>query len=68
VICGGESGPHLSDPRYRARWMQMAWARELRDACAAARVAFFQAGLGHAHGDATLARGGGRLALDLGKQ
>ncbi len=33
VICGGESGPH-------ARPMHPAWARSLRDQCAAARVAF----------------------------
>lgn len=34
VICGGESGP-------RARPMHPAWARSLRDQCAAARVPFF---------------------------
>jgi protein gp37 len=34
VICGGETGRH---PRY----MPHAWARELRDECAAAGVAFF---------------------------
>lgn len=41
VICGGESGLHLRDPRYRSRWLNMAWARELRDACVAQGVAFF---------------------------
>jgi hypothetical protein len=34
VICGGESGPH-------ARPMHPAWARSLRDQCAAANVPFF---------------------------
>lgn len=34
LIAGGESGPH-------ARPMQVAWARELRDACRAQGVAFF---------------------------
>lgn len=34
VICGGESGPH-------ARPMHPAWARSLRDQCAAAGVPFF---------------------------
>ncbi|MEM6265924.1 MAG: phage Gp37/Gp68 family protein [Pseudomonadota bacterium] len=34
VVCGGESGP-------KARPMQPAWARSLRDQCAAAGVPFF---------------------------
>ena len=34
VICGGESGAG-------ARYMEPAWARALRDECAAAGVAFF---------------------------
>ena len=41
VIAGGESGQHLADPRYARRWMQMPWARELRDACLAQGVAYF---------------------------
>jgi protein gp37 len=34
VICGGESGPG-------ARMMKPAWARSIRDQCAAAGVSFF---------------------------
>jgi protein gp37 len=34
VICGGESGPHH-------RPLDVAWARDLRDQCAAAEVAYF---------------------------
>lgn len=34
VICGGESGP-------KARPMEMDWARNLRDQCVAAQVAFY---------------------------
>jgi protein gp37 len=41
VIAGGESGFHLREPRFKRRWMRMEWARELRDACVEAGVAFF---------------------------
>lgn len=42
VITGGESGLHMADPKWRAkRWMNMAWARELRDACVEQGAAFF---------------------------
>jgi protein gp37 len=41
VIAGGESGRHLSEPRFKRRWMRMKWARELRDACVAQGTAFF---------------------------
>ena len=34
IICGGESGPH-------ARMMNERWARDLRDQCARAGIAFF---------------------------
>jgi protein gp37 len=34
IICGGESGP-------RAREMNPAWARDLRDACEGHGIAFF---------------------------
>lgn len=34
IICGGESGPH-------AREMDLAWARDLRDACATDGVPYF---------------------------
>lgn len=34
IICGGESGAG-------ARYMELAWARDLRDECATARVPFF---------------------------
>lgn len=40
LIVGGESGPHLSGVE-DARWMNMAWAREIRDLCVAQGVAFF---------------------------
>lgn len=39
VIAGGESGRHMGG--HPERWMDQAWARELRDACTAAGVAFF---------------------------
>lgn len=39
VICGGESGP-------KARPMELAWARALRDDCAKASVAFFMKQMG----------------------
>jgi len=51
IIVGGESGP-------RSRPMHPAWARQIRDQCAAAGVAFFfkqwgehLGGEGHDHGD-----------------
>jgi len=52
IIVGGESGPG-------ARPMADAWARELRDQCAEAGIAFFLKQLGgfpnkHGHGDALL--------------
>ncbi|MFW6030977.1 MAG: DUF5131 family protein [Myxococcota bacterium] len=42
VIVGGESGQHLAKagPEH-PRWMQQAWAREIRDACVAQGVPFF---------------------------
>lgn len=40
IIVGGESGKHLTGPEH-PRWMQMAWAREIRDLCVAQGVAFF---------------------------
>lgn len=40
VIVGGESGRHMTHPS-NPRWMHMAWAREIRDQCAAAGIAFF---------------------------
>lgn len=40
LIVGGESGPHLTGPQH-PRWLQMAWARELRDACVAAGIAYY---------------------------
>jgi protein gp37 len=42
VIVGGESGLHLAGagPEHE-RWMDMAWAREIRDRCVAAGVPFF---------------------------
>jgi protein gp37 len=43
VICGGESGRG-------ARPMEAAWARSLRDQCAAAGVAFFMKQMGSVHG------------------
>lgn len=39
VICGGESGPS-------ARPMDVAWARDLRDQCASAGIAFFMKQMG----------------------
>lgn len=39
VIVGGESGAHM--PKHPQRWMQHAWARDIRDACHAQNVAFF---------------------------
>lgn len=46
VICGGESGPG-------ARAFDLAWARSLRDQCAAAGVAFFMKQLGENAFDST---------------
>lgn len=40
VICGGESGRHLTGPQH-PRWMRMEWARSLRDQCVDQNVAFF---------------------------
>lgn len=40
VIVGGESGLHLTGPEH-PRWMQQAWAREIRDLCVTAGVAYF---------------------------
>lgn len=39
VIVGGESGSHMTDDS--PRWMQQAWAREIRDVCVASGVAYF---------------------------
>lgn len=39
VICGGESGRHMTAGN--PRWMQMEWARRLRDTCEDAGTAFF---------------------------
>ncbi len=39
VIVGGESGAHMS--RHPDRWMLHAWARAIRDTCAAAGVPYF---------------------------
>ena len=41
IIVGGESGNHLGDPDQDERWMDPAWARDIRDQCVAADVAFF---------------------------
>lgn len=41
VICGGESGWHMSKPENKHRWMQQEWARELRDLCVEQNVAYF---------------------------
>jgi protein gp37 len=41
VICGGESGSHLSKPEHADRWMRPEWARDLRDQSVAAGVAFW---------------------------
>jgi len=40
VALGGESGTHMAKPENRDRWMKMEWAREIRDQCAEAGVAF----------------------------
>lgn len=40
IIVGGESGTHLNTPDH-PRWMQQAWARQIRDLCVAQKVAFF---------------------------
>ncbi len=40
VIVGGESGLHLTGPEH-PRWMQQAWAREIRDLCVASGTAYF---------------------------
>lgn len=40
VIVGGESGTHLKSPA-DPRWMRQEWARDLRDQCVAASVAYF---------------------------
>lgn len=39
AIVGGESGSHMKD--HPARWMDHAWAREIRDACLDQNCAFF---------------------------
>lgn len=39
VIAGGESGQHMR--AHPERWMDHAWAREIRDQCQAAGVAYF---------------------------
>lgn len=60
VICGGESGPN-------ARPMQPAWARSLRDQCAAASVPFFFKQWGEWVGIESIAKGNGfRLGLGDG--
>lgn len=41
VIVGGESGGHLKGGPSNPRWMQHAWARDIRDACLEQGVAFF---------------------------
>ena len=41
AIAGGESGSHLSDPKWTHRHMDHAWARSIRDACQRDGVAFF---------------------------
>lgn len=41
VIAGGESGSHITKPENRHRWMDHAWARNLRDACLRDDVAYF---------------------------
>lgn len=40
VIVGGESGWHMRSST-NPRWIQQAWAREIRDACVAQQVAYF---------------------------
>jgi protein gp37 len=54
LICGGESGP-------KARPMDLAWARDLRDACATTGVPFFLKQLG---GRGSRKRGGDLAVLD----
>lgn len=39
LIVGGESGNHM--PRHPERWMDHAWARELRDACQNQEASYF---------------------------
>ena len=39
AIVGGESGRHMT--RHPERWMEHAWAREIRDLCGATGVPFF---------------------------
>jgi protein gp37 len=41
VIVGGESGSHLTSADQDDRWMDPAWARDIRDQCVAAGVPFF---------------------------
>lgn len=41
VICGGESGGHLLQPKYAHRRLNLDDARSLRNQCAAANVPFF---------------------------
>lgn len=41
VIVGGESGRHLKDGPANPRWMDHAWARDIRDRCVEAGTAFF---------------------------
>lgn len=41
VIAGGESGTHLKETTWRHRWMDHAWARNIRDACVRDSVAYF---------------------------
>jgi protein gp37 len=53
VVAGGESGKH-------ARPMDLDWARDLRDRCTSAGVAFFLKQLGGAHDK----RGGDKAVLD----
>ena len=60
VICGGESGP-------KARPFDIAWARSLRDQCAAAGTAFFLKQVGRRPAETQPALGGqiGRTAYPL---
>jgi protein gp37 len=41
VIVGGESGSHLTSADQDDRWMDPAWARDIRDQCVAAGTPFF---------------------------
>jgi protein gp37 len=41
VIVGGESGLHMKTKEGNERWMDQAWARELRDSCVNQGTAFF---------------------------